>query len=232
MHKLWVNNDTTERYRSFLYICGAGLLDLYCGLFNKSSKYINRVQVSRILFTVVQGCCLQAEGLSHGLFKFFRKALSNTRFVTCFLSFTGLTLFVCYIYPTCFVMLILRAEKQLMVLENLVTAANVFLRSVVLSSRKRVCALGEDVLPSMLYVYTQMRPISVLKEELVKFFYLQICVHHPKGAKTPETGTETTAVYNTSRFGRLVKETCKWEKLKAAWVFNVGYLTLYTLLRL
>ncbi|KAA0701713.1 Serine-protein kinase ATM [Triplophysa tibetana] len=135
------------------------LLDLYCGLFNKSSKYINRVQVSRIIYTLVQGCCLQTEGLSHGLFKFFLKALSNTR-----------------------------AEKQLMVLENLVTAANVFLRSVVLSSRKRVCALGEDVLSSMLYVYTQMRPISVLKEELVKFFYLQICVHHPKGAKTPETG--------------------------------------------
>ncbi|XP_057207149.1 serine-protein kinase ATM isoform X2 [Triplophysa rosa] len=135
------------------------LLDLYCGLFNKSSKYINRVQVSRIIYTVVQGCCLQTEGLSHSLFKFFQRALSNTR-----------------------------AEKQLMVLENLVTAANVFLNSVVLSSRKRVCAVGEEVLSSMLYVYTQMRPSSVLKEELVKFFYLQICVHHPKGAKTPETG--------------------------------------------
>lgn len=93
-------------------------------------------------------------------------------------------------------MSLLRAERQLMVLENLVSAANMFLRSVVLSSRKRVCALGEEVLSSMLYVYTQMRPSSVLKEELVKFFYLQICVHHPKGAKTPETGTETTSVYN------------------------------------
>lgn len=99
-------------------------------------------------------------------------------------------------------MSLLRAERQLMVLENLVSAANVFLRSVVLFSRKRVCAVGEEVLLSMLYVYTQMRPSSVLKEELVKFFYIQICVHHPKGAKTPETGTETTAVYNASHFGR------------------------------
>ncbi|XP_067221098.1 serine-protein kinase ATM isoform X2 [Chanodichthys erythropterus] len=135
------------------------LLDLYCGLFNKGSKSINRVQVSRIIYTVVWGCCVQTEGLSHSLFKFFLKALSNTR-----------------------------EERQPMVLENLVSAVNVFLRSVLLSCRKRVCALGEEVLSAMLCVYTQKRPSSVLKEELVKFFHLQLCVHHPKGAKTLETG--------------------------------------------
>ncbi|XP_077063729.1 serine-protein kinase ATM [Siphateles boraxobius] len=135
------------------------LLDLYCGLFNRGSKSINRVQVSRILYTVVWGCCVQTEGLSHTLFNFFLKALSNTR-----------------------------AERQLMVLENLVSALNVFLRSVLLSCRKRACALGEEVLSAMLYVYTQMRPSSALKEELVRFFQLQLCVHHPKGAKTLETG--------------------------------------------
>ncbi len=75
-----------------------------------------------------------------------------------------------------------------MILENLVSAVNVFLRSVLLSSRKRVCGLGEEVLSSMLRVYTEMRPSLVLKEELVKFFHLQLCVHHPKGAKTLETG--------------------------------------------
>ncbi|XP_065137946.1 serine-protein kinase ATM [Paramisgurnus dabryanus] len=135
------------------------LLDLYCGLFNKGSKYINRVQVSRIIYTVVRGCCFQTDGLSHTLFNFFLKALSNAR-----------------------------TEKQLMVLANLVSAANVFLCSVLLSCRKRVCGLGEEVLSSLLYVYTQMRPSSGLKEELVKFFYIQLCVHHPKGVKTPETG--------------------------------------------
>ncbi|CAM4560657.1 unnamed protein product [Leuciscus chuanchicus] len=121
------------------------LLELYCGLFNRRSKSINRVQVSRILYTVVWGCCVQTEGLSHTLFNFFLKALSNTR-----------------------------EERQLMVLENLVSAVNVFLRS--------------EVLSAMLCVYTQMRPSSALKDELVKFFQLQICVHHPKGAKTLETG--------------------------------------------
>ncbi|KAK7172240.1 hypothetical protein R3I93_004526 [Phoxinus phoxinus] len=135
------------------------LLNLFCGLFNGASKSINRVQVSRILNTVVWGCCVQTEGLSHTLFNFFLKALSNTR-----------------------------AERQLMVLENLVSAVNVFLRSVLLSCRKRACALGEEVLSAMLCVYTQMRPSSALKEELVTFFQLQLCVHHPKGAKTLETG--------------------------------------------
>ncbi|XDV31704.1 hypothetical protein PO909_002667, partial [Leuciscus waleckii] len=134
------------------------LLELYCGLFNRRSKSINRVQVSRILYTVIWGCCVQTEGLSHTLFNFFLKALSNTR-----------------------------EERQLMVLENLVSAVNVFLRSVLLSCRRRACALGEEVLSAMLCVYTQMRPSSALKDELVKFFQLQICVHHPKGAKTLET---------------------------------------------
>uniref|UniRef100_A0A671SGL5 non-specific serine/threonine protein kinase n=1 Tax=Sinocyclocheilus anshuiensis TaxID=1608454 RepID=A0A671SGL5_9TELE len=134
------------------------LLDLYCGLFNKGSKSgTNRVQVSRIVYTVVWGCCVQTEALFHTLFNFFLKALK-------------------------------RPDGQLMILENLVSAVNVFLRSVLLSSRKRVCGLGEEVLSSMLRVYTEMRPSLVLKEELVKFFHLQLCVHHPRGAKTLETG--------------------------------------------
>ncbi|KAL0173769.1 hypothetical protein M9458_029737, partial [Cirrhinus mrigala] len=74
-----------------------------------------------------------------------------------------------------------------MIVENLVSAMNVFLRSVLLSSRKRVCSLGEEILSCMVRVYTVMRPSPALKEELVKFFQLQLCVHHPKGAKTLET---------------------------------------------
>uniref|UniRef100_A0A673I416 non-specific serine/threonine protein kinase n=1 Tax=Sinocyclocheilus rhinocerous TaxID=307959 RepID=A0A673I416_9TELE len=142
------------------------LLDLYCGLFNKGSKSgTNRVQVSRIIYTVVWGCCVQTEGLSHTLFNFFLKSLKRYHLIHatyCIKSTDGLF--------------------------NLVSAVNVFLHSVLLSSRKRVCGLGEEVLSSMLRVYTEMRPSLVLKEELVKFFHLQLCVHHPRGAKTLETG--------------------------------------------
>uniref|UniRef100_A0A8C2HE41 non-specific serine/threonine protein kinase n=1 Tax=Cyprinus carpio TaxID=7962 RepID=A0A8C2HE41_CYPCA len=123
------------------------LLDLYCGLFSKGSKSgTNRVQVSRIIYTVVWGCCVQTEGLSHTLFNFFLMALKRYHLIR----------HICF-FATFFV-------------------------------RKRVCGLGEEVLSSMLRVYTEMRPSLVLKEELVKFFHLQLCVHHPRGAKTLETG--------------------------------------------
>ncbi|XP_033952949.1 serine-protein kinase ATM [Pseudochaenichthys georgianus] len=132
------------------------LLDLYCDFFNSSSKSINRVLVSRVIHTLVQGCCMQTEGFNHALFSFFSKALMNAR--------------------------------QLTVLEHLVSALNIFLRCAAMNCRMRVCQLGEELLPSVLYVWADMRPSAALKEEIVEFFNLQICVHHPQGAKTQDTG--------------------------------------------
>ncbi|XP_041796006.1 serine-protein kinase ATM isoform X2 [Chelmon rostratus] len=135
------------------------LLDLYCHLFNSSSKSINRVLLSRVIRTVVQGCCMQAEGFNDSMFSFFSKALLNAR-----------------------------QEKHLTVLEHLVSALNILLRSAAMNCRMRVCHLGEELLPSILYVWADMRPNAAFKEEIVEFFNLQICAHHPKGAKTQETG--------------------------------------------
>ncbi|XP_022052894.2 serine-protein kinase ATM isoform X1 [Acanthochromis polyacanthus] len=135
------------------------LLDLYCGLFSSSSKSINRVLVSRVIHTVVKGCCMQTNGFNNALFSFFSKALLNAR-----------------------------QERNLTVLEHLVSALNVFLRSAAMNCRMRVCGLGEELLPTILYVWGDMRPSKMLKKEIVGFFNLQICVHHPKGAKTQDTG--------------------------------------------
>nr|XP_040032849.1 serine-protein kinase ATM [Gasterosteus aculeatus aculeatus] len=135
------------------------LLNLYCEFFNASSKSINRVLVSRVIRTLVQGCCMQTDGFNDALFAFFSKALLNAR-----------------------------QEKHLAVLEHLVSALNSFLRSAAMNCRMRVCRLGEELLPPLLYVWADMRPSSALKEEIVDFFNLQICVHHPKGAKTQDTG--------------------------------------------
>ncbi|XP_019950752.2 serine-protein kinase ATM [Paralichthys olivaceus] len=135
------------------------LLELYCGLFNSSSKSINRVLVNRVIHMVVQGCCTQTDGCNNTLFSFFSKALLNAR-----------------------------QEKHLAVLEHLVSALNVFLRYSAMNCRMRVCHLGEELLPSILYIWADMRPSPALKEEIVEFFNLQICVHHPKGAKTQDTG--------------------------------------------
>ncbi|KAK6486135.1 serine-protein kinase ATM-like isoform X1 [Huso huso] len=135
------------------------LLDLYCGLYLKASKDIDRVLLARILHTLVRGSCLQTEGLTHSLFKFFSKALPNARH-----------------------------EKILAVLEHMLAALNVFLKASAMNCRVRVCKLGEDLLPTVLYIWTQKRPQDLLKDEIIQFFCLQLRVHHPKGAKTQETG--------------------------------------------
>ncbi|XP_061537263.1 serine-protein kinase ATM isoform X2 [Phycodurus eques] len=135
------------------------LLDVYSGLFNSSSKFINRVLVSRVINAVIQGCCVQTDGFNRTLFSFFSKALLNARH-----------------------------EKHLTVLEHVISALNTFLKAVAMNCRMRVCRLGEELLPSILYVWADMRPSAALKEEIVEFFNLQICIHHPKGAKTQETG--------------------------------------------
>lgn len=83
-----------------------------------------------------------------------------------------------------------RQEKHLAVLEHLVSALNILLRSAAMNCRMRVCHLGEELLPSILYVWADMRPNAAFKEEIVEFFNLQICAHHPKGAKTQETGSD------------------------------------------
>lgn len=137
------------------------ILELYCGLFNSSSKHINRLLLSRVIHTVVQGCCMQTDGFNNTLFTFFSKALLNAR-----------------------------QEKHLTVLEHLVSALNVFLKSVSVNCRMRVCCLGEELLPAVLFVWADMRPSASLKEEIVQFFKLQMCVHHPKGARTQDTGAQ------------------------------------------
>ncbi|XP_034556513.1 serine-protein kinase ATM [Notolabrus celidotus] len=134
------------------------LLELFCSFFNASSKSINRVLVSRVIHTLVQGCCKQTDGFNNSLFIFFSKALLNAR-----------------------------QEKHLTVLEHLVSALNIFLRSAALNCRMKVCHLGEELLASVMYIWADMRPSAGLKEEIVEFFNLQIHVHHPKGAKTQDT---------------------------------------------
>lgn len=73
-------------------------------------------------------------------------------------------------------------------LEHLISALNSFLRSAAVNCRMRVCKLGEELLPSVLYWMDDMRPSVALQEEIIEFLNLQICVHHPKGAKTQDTG--------------------------------------------
>lgn len=59
---------------SFLFVI-PDLLDLYCGLFISPSKSVNLVLVSRVIRTLVHGCCTQTEGFHNTLFRFFPQVL-------------------------------------------------------------------------------------------------------------------------------------------------------------
>lgn len=131
---------------------------------------------------------MQTDGFNNTLFTFFSKALLNARWKTrpdCNIlhhyQHTVLVLYWWHCAPV-------RQEKHLTVLEHLVSALNVFLKSVSVNCRMRVCCLGEELLPAVLFVWADMRPSASLKEEIVQFFKLQMCVHHPKGARTQDTG--------------------------------------------
>ncbi|CAF90652.1 unnamed protein product, partial [Tetraodon nigroviridis] len=133
------------------------LLELYCCLFISPPKSVNCVLVSRVIHTLVHGCCMQTEGFHNTLFRFFPKVL------------------------------LARQEKHL-TLEHLVSALNVFVRCVAPNYRMRVCQLGEELTPALLRIWADLRPSLALKDAMVDFFSLQVCAHHPNGARTQDAG--------------------------------------------
>uniref|UniRef100_K7FFL2 non-specific serine/threonine protein kinase n=1 Tax=Pelodiscus sinensis TaxID=13735 RepID=K7FFL2_PELSI len=135
------------------------LLTLYCKLYLKPSKDINRVLVARIIHTLTSGYCFQTDELNSNLFCFFAKALQCAR-----------------------------QENASAGLDHILAAINVFFSVFAMNCRMRICKLGEEILPTVLYIWTQYRPKDSLKELIIQLLQLQIRVHHPKGAKTQEKG--------------------------------------------
>uniref|UniRef100_A0A8C8SAM0 non-specific serine/threonine protein kinase n=1 Tax=Pelusios castaneus TaxID=367368 RepID=A0A8C8SAM0_9SAUR len=140
------------------------LLTLYCKLYLKPSRDINRVLVARIIHTLIRGCCFQTDELNPNLFSFFSKALQSAR-----------------------------QENASAGLDHIFAAINVFFSVFAVNCRMRICKLGEEILPTVLYIWTQYRPKDSLKELIVQLFQLQVHVHHPKGAKTQEKGAYVSA---------------------------------------
>ncbi|KAM6385454.1 serine-protein kinase ATM isoform 5-T11 [Alca torda] len=135
------------------------LLILYGQLYLKPSGKINRVLVARIIHTLMRGYCCQTDGLSSDMFTFFSKAMQCAR-----------------------------QEKNTAGLDHIVGAMNIFCNKFAVNCRIRICKIGEEILPTVLYIWTQHRPKDSLKESIIELFRLQVHVHHPKGAKTQGTG--------------------------------------------
>ncbi|XP_076184293.1 serine-protein kinase ATM isoform X3 [Aptenodytes patagonicus] len=135
------------------------LLILYGQLYLKPSGKINRVLVARIIHTLTRGYCFQTDGLSSDMFIFFSKAMQCAR-----------------------------QEKNTAGLDHIVGAINIFCTKFAVNCRIRICKVGEEILPTVLYIWTQYRPKDSLKESIIELFRLQVHIHHPKGAKTQGKG--------------------------------------------
>ena len=108
-----------------------------------------------------------------------------------FSHYTKLSLFIFYC----------RQEKTSAGLNHILAAFVVFLKTLAVNFRIRVCDLGDEILPTLLYIWTQHRLNDSLKEVIIELFQLQIYIHHPKGAKTQEKGIkEVFTVLNLLRF--------------------------------
>ncbi|XP_029063541.1 serine-protein kinase ATM isoform X3 [Monodon monoceros] len=135
------------------------LFSVYFQLYLKPSQDINRVLVARIIEAVTKGCCLQTDGLNSKFLDFFSKAIQHAR-----------------------------QEKSSAGLNHILAAFIIFLKTLAVNFRIRVCELGDEILPTLLYIWTQHRLNDSLKEVIIELFQLQIYIHHPKGAKTQEKG--------------------------------------------
>ncbi|KAM9566085.1 serine-protein kinase ATM [Guaruba guarouba] len=144
------------------------LLVLYGQLYLKPSGKINRVLVARIIHTLARGYCFQTDGLSSDMLIFFSKAMQCAR-----------------------------QEKSAAGLDHIVGAMNIFCNKFAVNCRIRICKLGEEILPTVLYIWTQYRPKDSLKESIIELFLLQVHIHHPKGAKTQGKGAYGSAKWQS-----------------------------------
>uniref|UniRef100_A0A8D2P350 non-specific serine/threonine protein kinase n=1 Tax=Zosterops lateralis melanops TaxID=1220523 RepID=A0A8D2P350_ZOSLA len=144
------------------------LLTLYGDLYLKPSGNINRVLVARIIHTLTRGYCFQTDGLCSDMLVFFSKAMQSAR-----------------------------QEKNIAGLDHIVGAMNVFCTKFADNCRIRICKVGEEILPTVLYIWTQYRPKDSLKESIIELFRLQVHIHHPKGAKTRGRGAYDLAKWQS-----------------------------------
>uniref|UniRef100_A0A8C3VYE6 Serine-protein kinase ATM n=1 Tax=Catagonus wagneri TaxID=51154 RepID=A0A8C3VYE6_9CETA len=144
------------------------LFFIYFTQYLKPSQDINRVLVARIIQAVTKGCCSQTDGLNSEFLDFFTKAIQNTR-----------------------------QEKSSPGLNHILAAYVIFLKTLAVNFRIRVCELGDKILPTLLYIWTQHRLNDSLKEVIIELFQLQIYIHHPKGAKTQEKGAYESAKWKS-----------------------------------
>ncbi|KAH0500698.1 Serine-protein kinase ATM [Microtus ochrogaster] len=144
------------------------LFSVYFKLYLRPSQEMNRVLVARIIHSVTGGCCSQTDGLPSQFLDFFSKAVQYAR-----------------------------QEKSSPGFSHILAALVIFLKTLAVNFRKRVCEVGDEILPTLLYIWTQHRLNDSLKEVIIELIQLQIYIHHPQGAKAPEKGAYESAKWKS-----------------------------------
>ncbi|XP_078699305.1 serine-protein kinase ATM-like [Branchiostoma floridae x Branchiostoma belcheri] len=134
------------------------MLLLFCRALLCPPDQFDRTLLARTLHTLMLGASVQCNIRGKNLFRFFTEYMKNAR-----------------------------QEKNLAVLEPLVSAMNVFCKTVAADCRSQICKLGEATALGLLYVWNNRPPVQ-LKEEIIEFFRIQMCVHHPMGAMSEQEG--------------------------------------------
>ncbi|XP_065586131.1 serine-protein kinase ATM [Cyrtonyx montezumae] len=156
------------------------LLMLYGKFYLTPSGKMNRVLVARIIHTLMRGYCFQTDELRSDVFSFFSRAMQYVR-----------------------------QERNTAGLDHIIAAMNIFFNTFAVNCRKRICKIGEEILPTVLYIWTQNRPKDSLKVSIIELFLLQVRIHHPGGAESQEKGAYNSAKWQSilhNLFDLLVNE--------------------------
>lgn len=88
-----------------------------------------------------------------------------------------------------------RQEKKTAGLNYILAALIIFLKTLAVNFRMRVCELGDEILPTLLCIWTQDIFNDSLKGAVIELFQLQMCICHPRGAKTHEKGMKKLLLF-------------------------------------
>ncbi|XP_077977735.1 serine-protein kinase ATM-like [Glandiceps talaboti] len=134
------------------------LLKIYCHVMLEPPCRFNRDILARIIYVLMSGATIQCNIHGRRYFSFFNEVMKQ-----------------------------LRTEKSGVVLCNIISAMNLFCKSVALNSRRQICKLGEDIATTLLFLWSS-RPSSDLKDEIAEFLSLQMSIHHPNGVSQESHG--------------------------------------------
>ena len=87
-------------------------------------------------------------------------------------------------------LLLCSQEKNSKVLEHLLTSLNEFSAVVAVNARGRLCKLGEEIFCHMLHLWSKCQP--AVRDQIIEFLRIQLCIHHPRGTHTDEEGAWAT----------------------------------------